>query len=244
MRPFLTRMLVGPMLALSTTWSPARCQGVLGIDDLTMLPTWCQTYRYVLKEGENPYKADAQTLALQAKIDRSGCKGAWHFCWAMARRNHIISSETSEAHLPFLVGVMAGDLNFLFKGSRPTCALIPEVHVRLGEGYALIGNVKEAEKSFLAALKVKPGYALAYIGMSDMYENQGNTDKAIAVLQQGIKANPGSSGLKKKLARVQARASGESASPTVATESVPAPGRPAAATKPPVPVTPGAGPIR
>ena len=241
MRPFLTRILIVPILALSMSWSLVHAQGVLSLDDLPMLPAWCQTYRFVLKVGQNPYKADPQTMALQAKIDRSGCKGAWHFCWAMARRNRLLFDESTKSNAGFNVSVMTGDFHFVINESSPTCVLIPEIHVHVGEGYALIGDAKRAEQSFLAALKAKPGYVLAYFGLSDLFENQGNTEKAIAVLQQAIKSNPRSSGLKQKLARVQARANGESA-PALSTEAAPAPGKPPAATKPPVSANPSKGP--
>jgi Tfp pilus assembly protein PilF len=87
------------------------------------------------------------------------------------------------------------------------------MHTKAGEWETLRGHPKEAEERFRKAIGIKPTHIQAYIGLCDLFESLGNNDSAIATLQIGIKANPTSSALKKKLARLQARISGKTAAP-------------------------------
>lgn len=109
--------------------------------------------------------------------------------------------------------VAMSDYGYVFSESKriarhERCSLFPEMYTKIGELEMLRGRPKEAEQSYFKAISLKPTYVPAYVGLSDFYETQGLTDKAIATLQQGIKANPQSSALKKKLQRVEQRTSG------------------------------------
>lgn len=173
--------------------------------EYTLLPTWCQALEH---EFKNPKAAaDPMARARLAKIEKSGCSGPWHFCWALIWRNRAIFDNVDSTQRNFLLGRAIADFGYILEHSLPSCSLVPDAHAQRGETYTLLGNLKEAEASYATALQKKPGYSAAFIGLSDVYEQQGNLDKSIEVLKQGIEANSRSSALKKKLKRVQARSS-------------------------------------
>ncbi|HYN76626.1 MAG TPA: tetratricopeptide repeat protein [Lamprocystis sp. (in: g-proteobacteria)] len=240
-RSTVTALLIALLTSLPA-WAEHRAKA----NELPFIQPWCSYISFVTNDqaDRNP-TPDPETAALIAKIHRTGCRGYWHACWGMALRNRGIAHQLEGTQEGYWFHEAISGFGFVLRESGPACSLIPQLHAEMGETYALLGDVNAAEWSYRQALKAKPGYVKAYVGLSDLFEQQGAMDKAIAVLQEGIKANPASSGLKKKLQRVQARASGGPA-PSVSNKSipVPVPGRPTAATKPPTPAIPSTVPTR
>jgi tetratricopeptide (TPR) repeat protein len=182
--------------------------------DWALIPAWCRFAVFARKTGNRVDQIpDPQLRAKIRALDNSGCNGFHHYCWALiwANRGYFASGDDPEVRRSYFDWAIS-DFRYIFANSEPgnTCSLFPESHTKLGEMKLLIGKPREAETHYQEALKVKPGYAPAYAGLSDLYETQGHTDKAVAVLQAGLKVKPTSSALKKKLARLQARTAGAS----------------------------------
>lgn len=182
-----------------------------------MIPAWCR-FATAARKTDNKVEQipDPHIRSKIRALDASGCNGFHHYCWALiwANRSYFYDGEdhwVTRTNYDWAIS----DLNYVFHNSEAgdTCALFPEMHTKMGEMKFLIGKPREAESSYRAALKLKPGYAPAYAGLSDMYEAQGASDKAVAVLQAGLKANPQSNAIKKKLARLQARTAGAGPAP-------------------------------
>ncbi len=183
--------------------------------EMAAIPNWCKFPQYGT-HGKLDDIPDLQIRAKLAGLNRSGCKGYHHYCWALTwadRAYTIFAENPSKASFQF--GVAINDFNYVFdssgKGSR--CSLFPDMHTKIGAYKTLLNDPKGAEASFRAALEIKPGYAPAYVGLSDLYETLGKSDQAIEILQAGIKSNPKSSALKKKLDRLRARTVGQTATP-------------------------------
>jgi len=180
-----------------------------------MAPDWCpfsgnaRNTRNTVEQVKDP--------AIRAKLyslDKSGCNGYHHYCWALVRSSRAIlfERETPEIQRGDLLQAL-GDYNYVLGHSVHGCSLFPDIFTKMGEIQIQLGQLKEGEASYKKAIGAKPGYAPAFVGLSDLYENQGDADKALAVLQQGLKVNPQSAALKKKLARVQARKTGQATPP-------------------------------
>lgn len=189
-----------------------------------LVPAWCSDSLKSYSVTANPglYAAglaeikDPQVRAKIVSLDKSGCSGYHHYCWALiwANRGYFYEGEDHWT-LESFYGWAISDLNYVFNSSKnsKTCLLMPEMHTKRGEMQLLLGKAKEAEASYLAAIAIKREYAPAYIALSDMYESLGDSEKALEILQTGIKANPSSGALSKKLARLQARVAGQVAKP-------------------------------
>ena len=72
--------------------------------------------------------------------------------------------------------------------SMVACAKAPtwQEQYDLGVRYLSEGNYQEAIIAFTAATKIDPKQADGYIGLAEVYIGMGNTEKAIAVLEQGL----------------------------------------------------------
>lgn len=174
-------------------------------EEAALLPTWCEVYR---RTG-NLRPSDARDTMVASRLAafiRQGCGGHHHYCWALATANRALffRSDNPNAQAWQLKDAM-GDFNYVLRNSKNTCPLVPDMHTKSGEWHTLIGNYKEAEKRLRQAIAIRPDYAPAYVGLSDLFETQDKPDEALAALQQGLKANPKSAALKKKLDRLQQR---------------------------------------
>lgn len=189
------------------------CAGKPDMDDfqLSLLPRWCHlTSRNTIDEAHLP----PEELAKAHGYFKSGCSGLHHYCWALTWTNlgHFPNPE-NKSPPEFYYGQAIGDYDYVLERSQKGCKLLPDIHTKIGALEAIMGNSKKAEKQFHNALSLNPGYIPAFAGLSDLYETQGDIDKARTVLGAGIKANPQSGALKKKLARLQARTGGTALAP-------------------------------
>jgi tetratricopeptide (TPR) repeat protein len=179
-----------------------------------MIPKWC-AFATAARNTSNAVVAIKDPL-MRSKIsnlDNAGCNGYHHYCWAQIWTNRALL-ETNGKHNPdHFFGVAISDYEYVLKLSANTCPLNVEMYTKIGEIYSLTGRPADAEQSLRKALSIKSSYAPAYIGLSDLFETQGNPNQAIAALQAGIKNNPKSTALKKKLLRVQQRYSNVSTQP-------------------------------
>ena len=172
--------------------------------EAALLPNWCEFHR----KGST---SDPMVAAKLAAFKREGCGGQHHYCWGMATANRVLMPSTlgypslDRAKMTWEFEAAVGDLDYVIKHSKGTCSLIPDIHTKSGEWMTLVGRYDQAEKRFRKAIGVKNDFAPAYIGLSDLFEIREKPNDALAVLQAGIKANPQSTALKKKLSRLQQR---------------------------------------
>jgi tetratricopeptide (TPR) repeat protein len=183
--------------------------------EAALLPKWCAfaiESRSVHGEGAWKKIPDPVIRFRIHALDERGCNGYHHYCYGIVWTNRWQQNPTASNNQ--WGGMAIGDYEYVLRQSNPdTCPLVVDMRTKIGEIYLLQGDAKRAEESYRKALKIKPSYAPAYIGLSDLFENQGATDKSLAILQAGIKANPKSTALKKKLDRVQQRVSGTATQP-------------------------------
>jgi len=68
---------------------------------------------------------------------------------------------------------------------------IPEVHYNLGYIYSQRKDWPAAEAEYKKALELRPGYADASAALARVYQDSGQTDKAMALMTQAATENPG-----------------------------------------------------
>ena len=79
------------------------------------------------------------------------------------------------------------------------CALYPELHTRWGWALGESGQHGEAIGHFQKAIKAKPKYVPAYAKLADVYVDIKQPEEARKILEQGLKAKPGSRMLQRRL---------------------------------------------
>lgn len=193
-------------LALLLSAHGARAAIEAGPEEWAMIPSWCADaggFEHPEQIGNEAHRV--KVFALNA----AGCDGHHHFCYGLIWSNRIFMAEHKRSKDNVHAVTRAeGDFEYMLKRSQPTCPMVYDAYIKLGEIKTIVSDFAGAEQAFTKALKNKPNRAGGYFGLSDLYETAGKPDKSIAILKQGIAANPRSSALKKKLERVQARLSG------------------------------------
>lgn len=174
--------------------------------EVSTLPLWCHNYGSTLAAAQ-PVR-DPMVKAQVATYLRSGCSGIHHYCWALVWSNRAFFGDVPETTKKHYFSVAISDYEYVQSQSRPSCVMVPDLRTKIGELYGLMGKSKEAEDSYMQAIRAKKTHSAAYIGLSDLYELRGDTQKSVAILEKGLEANPRSSALKKKLSRVQERMAG------------------------------------
>jgi len=98
-----------------------------------------------------------------------------------------------------------GEMEYVSRHCSAKCALYPELQSRWGWALAADGQPSEAVEHFQLAIRAKPKYAPAYAKLSDLYIEINQPDEARRVLNEGLKAKPGSSMLKRRLKKLEAQ---------------------------------------
>ena len=99
---------------------------------------------------------------------------------------------------------VAGQMLYVSKHCTARCSLYPELHSRWGWALAAAGQPSDAISHFQLAIQAKPKYVPAYAKLSDLYIEINQPNEARRVLDEGLKAKPGSRLLQKRLQKLEA----------------------------------------
>ena len=98
-----------------------------------------------------------------------------------------------------------GQMAYVSRHCSAKCVLFPELHTRWGWALAEDGQLSEAIKHFQMAIRAKPTYTSAYAKLSDLYLETDQLYEARRILEQGLKAKPGSRSLQRRLRELETR---------------------------------------
>lgn len=154
------------------------------------LPAWCnETYdgdagvpngKYMNFYGEN------------FKYSHHHCRGLYLFFEAS---KYAGNAKWSERYYRRAVE----EFGFLLDNTTEDYALYPEALVYRGMARAALGLPLEAFQDYERAVQLRPDYQAAYIAMSNLLTETGETDRARSVLETALARVPGSAVLRRKL---------------------------------------------
>ena len=173
-------------------------------DELNRLPEWCSYYPWVMGSHEPAKKNASPQVKAAIALVTSGCYGPQHYCWALVYANRGDSAVNSrQRNTNYRLAFP--ELDFVGKSSntKESCILIPEMLLKRGELHAKLGEYPSAVRNYRLAILRNPKEVRAYSGLSRVYQLMGSKKEALATLQDGVKANPKSNLLKKRLAELQ-----------------------------------------
>ncbi len=125
-----------------------------------------------------------------------------HYCHSLNALNKLISVNDKETKDRILRRSING-LRYLQDRTTKDFYLRPEIAYKIGNVYYRLGDFLEAAKEFSSGIKLYPKYVLNYIGLSRLSKKQGDIATAKKVLELGLKHNPSSKLLKKRLKRLE-----------------------------------------
>jgi len=126
-----------------------------------------------------------------------------HYCSGIYAENKARGTIDQQERKRWLRSVI-GEMAYVSRHCSANCALYPELHSRWGWALAADGQTSEALGHFQLAIKAKPNYIPAYAKLSDLYLEINQPEEARRVLNQGLKAKPGSNMLKRRLKKLDA----------------------------------------
>lgn len=108
-----------------------------------------------------------------------------HYCWALNTVNHVMLMEDQYLRNSKLTYALH-DIQFVLDRATPNFILLPEIYVTRARILFMLKNDSEAATALIKAIDAKPDYVPAIARLSDFYAENGDKDKAIKVLEQGI----------------------------------------------------------
>jgi tetratricopeptide (TPR) repeat protein len=126
-----------------------------------------------------------------------------HYCDGIYSENKARVTINQKERKRWL-GNVKGQMKYVARHCSVNCPLYPELHTRWGWALAAKGQTFEAVRHFQLAIQAKPEYAPAYAKLSDLYLDINQPDEARRVLDEGLKAKPGSRMLQRRLRKLEA----------------------------------------
>ena len=133
--------------------------------------------------------------------------GAWqhlhHYCAGLNFINRANRSWDDKENKKFNLNRARTNFEYMVNHTDKSFVLLTDVYYRLGEVYKMRNNFSEASKQYSKSIELNPKYVKPYRGLSDIYIKSGQFDKAIEILEAGLKKKPKSKSLKRKLSEAK-----------------------------------------
>lgn len=189
------------LLALAPPAANANDARIPTLAELRLLPPYCPSTQIISKHygrQQAPANFDAQT---KPYVDLYGAD-FWHlhhYCFGLVYvvRNY---REFDRKKRDRILRESIGEFSYVLKGISPESVLRPELHVKRGQSYVLMGRGGEAVADFKKALTLKPDYSPAYAFLSDYYKESGKKPLALTTLEEGLTQSPGDPSLLRRYA--------------------------------------------
>jgi len=125
-----------------------------------------------------------------------------HYCKGIFAEDKVKSIMEKDKR-DYWLGIVVHQMRYVSTTCKKNCVLYPDLHTRWGWALSEQGLIPEAIEHYQLAFKAKPNYALAYARLSELYLGIGQPEEARKVLESGLKANPNSRALKRRLKKLE-----------------------------------------
>jgi tetratricopeptide (TPR) repeat protein len=192
-----SRLLAAMALVVCQTSAFALQEFTVTRGELAMMPPYCTAIdgKYVgLPQFENSPLRDTVPASCHFVLN--------HFCdglKAMIRVHTTPDPNESDFWLEKAVGAI-NSVIAEWDQKNPDCPLRADAYLNLGKAQLLKtrrhqGSAPQAALNFSRALELKPTYLDAYYALSDLYVEEGNKQKALSVVEDGLRHVPEAKGL-------------------------------------------------
>ncbi len=109
-----------------------------------------------------------------------------HFCFGLKALNLAYGSLRDKQRLTGQAYTVVRNFNYILEQTQRDFPLRPEALLNIARGYALLQEFKVARDKFEEALKLNPKLVDAWVGLSDMYYQNGQRADALRVLEKAL----------------------------------------------------------
>jgi len=187
----MKRILLFLVLQGILSWHVSYAGGEPWRSDTLMLPQYCKDRAQSKKNFEKKWHSTFGEASLDIH----------HYC-AGIYAEHQAKSSSSKGDRTRELGLVIHQMGYCSNRCKEHCVLYPELHTRWAWALGESGQADEAIKHYQLAIHAKPKYTPAYAKLSDLYMELNKPEEARNILQQGLKVNPKSSILKRRLQKI------------------------------------------
>lgn len=176
-------------VSLTAYGTPASLLGYPRDDELKLLPSFC-TAKLKHKYNDPEYQA-------VLSVHGPDFEHSHHYCAGINFLRRYYQAQNPPDRR-FMLVEATNNLTYMVTHAKPDYLLMPDVYLNRGKAYALGKHTAEAMADFLKAIELNPKLGKAYLELSDLYKEIKQSDKALAVLTDGLRHLPQSKALKRR----------------------------------------------
>jgi tetratricopeptide (TPR) repeat protein len=109
-----------------------------------------------------------------------------HFCFGLKALNLAYGNLRDKQRMTGQAYTVVRNFNYILEQTQRDFYLRPEALLNIARGYALLQEFKVARDKFEEALKLNPKLVDAWVGLSDMYYQNGQRADALRVLEKAL----------------------------------------------------------
>ncbi|PPD21295.1 MAG: hypothetical protein CTY24_08015 [Methylobacter sp.] len=134
-----------------------------------------------------------------------------HYCSALHCLNQARrTTPNSEKQHQQLFTDCLGGINYMESNSSSDFVLFPHIYVTKADIFTELKDYQDAVKYLNKAIEQNPKFTRAYIKLSDLYSKLNEKSLALETVKKGLAEKPSSTGLNKRLLKLQGKAATES----------------------------------
>lgn len=125
-----------------------------------------------------------------------------HYCNGLRFLDRAYASMTNKIDMAHYLAVAINNFNYVLENTQENYYMRGEVHVNKARALRLAGKKGEAAAEFANALRYELAAPDAYQALSDHYLETGNKTKALEIVTEGLRRNPGVRGLERRYTKL------------------------------------------
>jgi len=173
-------------------------------EELMALPRVCHAQRVINNLLQTKIVPEAERRQWALRLGEKDYDAFHHYCWALIYVRRAGAANTPQ-HQVFNYRTAISNFEFVQQNASPLFPMMPEVNLRKGQTYRLLGDDGDAVKEFTQAIQLKPDYTPAYAALVEFYLDLNNLHGAEEILAKGLVHAPESKILLKKKAELESR---------------------------------------
>jgi len=159
--------------------------------DFMLLPPFCSAKMRELGTEKSAY--------WHKKIGRDTYMHLHHLCNGLHGINILQTMSSRKTQYNRVIRSSLGGIDYVLDRTNQNIPLYPYMLLKKAEVLILAKQPGEAIKLLEQAISIRSNYTPAYIKLSGIYKQRGNKNAAKEILTQGLKQNPKSKVLQKRL---------------------------------------------
>lgn len=198
--PFLTAVLLGSAASAGATEFPRREPIGFTWGELAVLPEYCKDTQGTVWDTRGNGGPMAPDTPKWVSLMGDDFFHAHHYCYGLRHMLRAQSAGESTPRGKDLLRRALGEFAYMFRSSRSTMPLMPEIYLKEGEVHLKLGNVLEAGQSFERSRLLNASYWPAYTRWADVLIGLKQFESARKLLQDGLAHSPNEPELTRRLA--------------------------------------------